>query len=185
MGIIDWKNKGFEEAIQWAYDNTNESALTGYSLKSLKSQIGSVDGAFVKHFFSKGNWSNHELLIYINNLIGPCEAYITTWAITEEPAQALIDLMNQGMLTSICALFDKRIQHRSNEAVMMCEDAFTQLAFKPCHAKVMVLMNDTYSVYVVGSANFTKNPRFEQGVIGTERSVCEYYKTWIIDAINE
>jgi hypothetical protein len=52
-----------------------------------------------------------------------------------------------------------------------------------CHAKIVVLQNQQWSVAIVGSANFTNNPRIEAGIVSTERAVGDFHRDWMLAEI--
>jgi len=46
------------------------------------------------------------------------------------------------------------------------------------HTRGGWLINDSWAISCVGSANFTNNPRIEAGHISTARNVAEFHADW-------
>ena len=53
-----------------------------------------------------------------------------------------------------------------------------------CHAKVTVIQNETWGISIVSSANYTRNPRIEAGVICNSKEIAEFHKNWIVNELN-
>lgn len=152
-----------------------------------KQQIKEVFGGFnIDHtykFFSDGAWSMHHLVQYFLECIGPSEVVISTWTLTENPARILLNLKEAGLITSLHALFDYRIQDRSPKSYQLIESLADGILLTKCHAKVATLVNDQYGVSIVGSANFSKNKRLEAGTVFTNRADSLFDRNWIYNKI--
>ena len=53
------------------------------------------------------------------------------------------------------------------------------LALVKTHAKVTVVLNETWKLAVIGSANYTENERYESGVITLNNDVVDMQLNWI------
>ena len=51
------------------------------------------------------------------------------------------------------------------------------------HAKVTVIRSPAGSVTITGSANWTQNPRIEQGVITLDPACADFHISWIKKAM--
>lgn len=125
----------------------------------------------------------HQLLEYLLRKTGPCRVWMTTWTITEEPMRALLAMIKDGLILELNAVLDYRIERRKPEAFQLASSIITRIKLTKCHAKVLVLKNETWSVTILGSANFSKNPRIEAGVIFTDEDSADFHKKWIDDVI--
>lgn len=132
------------------------------------------------HFATAGLWSTHDLVFHILDIIGPAKLTFATWSMTEAPAQMIMSGLNSGFITKLNALFDVRIRVRNPQTFDYIKNNIGQhCRISSCHAKVSVLENDDWSVSIVGSANYTNNPRIEAGVISTDPSVANFHTDWI------
>lgn len=160
------------------------SYALGKSLRQLQSVIGELEHDQCIQFSTGGRWSMHHLLEYLLLKTGPAKVWMTTWTITEEPMRALLDMIKKGMITQVHAVLDYRIEKRKPEALQLASNIITKIKLTKCHAKVLVIQNEDWNVTVLGSANFSKNPRIEAGVIFTDRRSAEFHANWIDDTIN-
>lgn len=149
------------------------------SLKQFKKSLEHLEHNTYYHYSTGGQWSTHELLQYLFTITGPADLYISTWAMTEEPVRALIDLKNKKLIRSIHCLFDYKIKEQKSKAFLLAESNFDSITLAKCHAKVSVIRNETWGLTVFGSANHTRNPRIERGCICTDPKAADFDINWI------
>lgn len=149
------------------------------SLKSLKIGIGDLEKNIVLPFATGGSWSLHQLMEYILIQTGPCKLWFTTWTISEEPLRCMVEMIKKGLITELNAILDYRIAKNKPEAFQLAGNIITNIRLTKCHAKVLVLKNSEWQVTVIGSANLSKNPRLEAGVIFTDEKTAQFNIDWI------
>ncbi|GAB3177605.1 phospholipase D-like domain-containing protein [Telluribacter humicola] len=137
------------------------------------------------HYLSRGLWSMHDLLFRVLELTGPADVALATWTITQEPVQMLVAGMEQGLIRSLSALFDVRVQIRNEDVYYYAQHNIARIGLAVCHAKVTVIENEAWHITINGSANYTNNPRIESGVITESREIAAFHRSWIIDEINQ
>lgn len=136
----------------------------------------------VYHYLSFGDWSMYNLIDQLLNLTGPAHFYFSTWGLSEMSARKLVEWLDEGRITGITALVDVRAQHRHPAAYHLCKNKFAQIKSCDCHAKVAVLIPQAPSnpnISVLGSANFTENPRIECGIVSTNAVTANLHANWI------
>lgn len=159
--------------------------FSGNTKDRLKDKVGRIEADQNVFYTSCGDWSTHDLIAYLLEQTGPASLYFTTWAISEIAIRQLYNLVKIGLLTSITGIFDYRnARYKSGELGLLSNIA-TVIVPKKCHAKVAILENQNWGISIVGSANFTRNPRWEAGVINTEVKVSKMYINWINQLIHE
>lgn len=156
----------------------------GKSIIDLTNTIAEISQNETVQFSTAGAWSLHQLLEFILLKIGPSKMWMTTWTITEEPMRALLDMINRGLITDLHAVLDYRIEKNKPEAFQLASGLISKIKLTKCHAKVLVLRNQTWNVTIIGSANFSKNPRIEAGVIFTDSATAEFNSNWIDEVID-
>jgi hypothetical protein len=156
----------------------------GKSLIDLERTIEELVPDQALQFATAGRWSMHQLLEYLLRKTGPCRVWMTTWTITEEPMRALLGMITDGLILELNAVLDYRIERRKPEAFQLANSIITRIRLTKCHAKVLVLENENWSVTILGSANFSKNPRIEAGVIFSDKKSADFHKKWINDVID-
>jgi len=141
--------------------------------------IGVLEKDAVIQFVSKGDWSTHDLIFHILNQIGPSELTVATWSVTSPVVAQISNMIEVGMITKMDGLFDWRMKTRCPEAEQFMRFNCADIRLINCHAKVTVIQNKEWSVTIVGSANFTNNPRIEAGVIFTDKKTAEFNLEWM------
>lgn len=130
------------------------------------------------------NWSCNDLLFHFVQFTGPVRLYAATWSVSEKAAIELKTGLEQNQFLGLWFLVDWRVRVRTPGFLAIAKNTFSKVRVSQCHAKAMVLENDQWCVSVVGSANFTSNPRIEAGHVSTRRAVGEFHRDWILAEIN-
>lgn len=157
------------------------SFLTGNRLDVIKSTIGQLNASNGLYFMTDGAWSNVQLLDYILTLTGPADVFFSTWSISADAIRCFSTWRDSGMIRTCFAILDQGIRNRKPEILQQASGCFQNLRLIKCHAKVMVISNDHYQVTVLGSANFTRNPRKEAGMIIMDKVLAEENIKWILE----
>jgi len=137
----------------------------------------------VTSYVSGGDWSMHDLAFHMLRRVGPAHLVAATWSMSERPCELLIDALADGRLLSMRLLVDWRVQVRCPKAHVLAKQHAVAVRVSSCHAKAFTLHNDEWDVAVVGSSNFTNNPRIEAGMIVTIPSIATFNRSWILAEI--
>lgn len=176
------------QPYQTQQTHTAKSAIwkrsRGRNLVALVDMVDNLKQGEAVQFCTGGLWSMHEMLRLLLMKSGPAKVWMTTWTITEEPMRVLLDLIKQGYITELSAVLDYRIERRKPEAFQLASNIISRIKLTKCHAKVAVIQNDQWDITVMGSANFSKNPRIEAGVVFTDKESAEFNMQWINDVID-
>lgn len=156
-------------------DSCTVQTVEGKSLKQLRQVIGQLAQGDTIAYATGGQWSSHEMLRYCLQTTGPARVALTTWAVTEDPLRMIHQLINSGQITAFDCVFDYRTEKRKPEALQFAKSIEARVKLSHCHAKILVIQNDTWSITVVSSANFTNNPRLEAGTIFTSKAAADFY----------
>ena len=135
------------------------------------------------HYASLGDWSTHDLLFFLLEQTGPARVYFTTWAISEYAIRQLYQFIEHGLIVELKGIFDYRNGIRKPAELQFLQKITTDIKAAKCHAKVTVIINDSWGVCVVGSANYTRNPRIEANVLCSVRDVAEFHRDWILNEL--
>lgn len=153
--------------------------------KELIKALGTIEQGKSTYTFSSGKWSSHELLAYILEQTGPADVWITTWSCTEEPLRQLVKMKQEGNIRQIRCLFGDRVPVMSPNAWQLAKFNFTDIKLSHCHAKVQVIRNEHWGIVIMGSANFTINPRWEAGVVCCDMKVADEFIKGIDEAMKQ
>ncbi|MCX6305512.1 MAG: hypothetical protein NT040_11140 [Bacteroidetes bacterium] len=150
----------------------------------IKDTIGVVSPGQSIHYVSMGDWSTHDLLFHFLSQTGPADVYFTTWAISEFAIRQLYAFVSSGLITKLSGIFDYRNGIHKPAELQFLKQITTNIKAAKCHAKVTVIQNESWGISIVTSANFTRNPRIEAGVICTDGPTAEFHKAWIMSELN-
>ncbi len=142
-----------------------------------------IDGQSV-HYASLGDWSTHDLLFFLLEQTGPARVYFTTWAISEYAIRQLYQFIEHGLILELKGIFDYRNGIRKPAELQFLQKITTDIKAAKCHAKVTVIENDHWGISVVGSANYTRNPRIEAGVLCCDKTVAAFHRDWILKELS-
>ena len=142
-----------------------------------------IDGQSV-HYASLGDWSTHDLLFFLLEQTGPARVHFTTWAISEYAIRQLYQFIEHGLILELKGIFDYRNGIRKPAELQFLQKITTDIKAAKCHAKVTVIENDNWGISVVGSANYTRNPRIEAGVLCCDKTVAAFHRDWILNELS-
>lgn len=137
------------------------------------------------HFVSDGDWSTHDLVMSLLPLCRPAELYITTYAIRELPVRQLIMAMEKKDILAVNMLLDNRARVRTPDVYQLASFNLTKICLTHIHAKVTVLRGPDISITIMGSANWTQNPRIEVGILSRDDALAQFHIDWITKAMND
>lgn len=156
-----------------------------FSGRDLRKDIGDIMQNQVKPFFSEGLWSMHDLMLYLVEITGPAEVWLSTFSISEAAVRAIHLALEDGYITNIHCLFDHTVSKHKLGLLYFTSNIATEVILTANHSKIMLIKNDRWKVSVVGSANMTPNPRKEAGVIFTTESTFDFYHAHLVKSIAE
>ena len=131
------------------------------------------------HYVSKGDWSMHDLVMQLLQQYQPAEVFITTYALREFSMRQLILAQHRGEISGIKMIVDYRAPIRTPTVYQMIKMNANAIFLAAIHAKITVLRSPQGCVSIVGSANWTSNPRIEAGVVSTNASLAAFHIDWI------
>ncbi len=130
--------------------------------------------------WTRGDWSLHEMIALVLERVGVSRVWLTSWGISQEPLQSILQLKLSGQISQLNCLFDSRVKLECPQAfqlLLAAENVNVRLGKN--HSKVVVLMNKEHAITIVSSANLTVNPRMETYVVLTHRNMAEACSTLI------
>lgn len=153
------------------------------SLESLKEAIPlPLEDNTIANYLSSGAWSTWQLAEYLIEHYPGRELLLSTWSLSEFSARKIISWLAEGRISSVSALLDHRAKNRHAEAFHMARQNFSCVRMTHVHAKVFVLAGQD-PVMVLGSSNWTENPRIETGIVSNNPRLVEMNQQWIRNII--
>lgn len=136
-------------------------------------------------YASDGAWSSIDLLAFlVVKLPKVKEIYISTFSISEKAANNLQFLKSKSSI-KIHLLVDWKMKLKDPDVVSFLRTVCDSFGFSDCHSKLTCLVSDEKTYTVLSSANYTRNKRFESGVIVSDSAVNEMYVAQIKKLIQD
>lgn len=142
------------------------------------------------HAISNGQYDFWTYVPVVLDLIGHAdEFYGSTWTLNRANCEDMFRLYDEGRLGSIGFLTGTYFKRRESAVYATLMEGIQARGQRyVClenHAKVVLLGNRASDDWLVieGSANFTANPRIEQYCIVNDRSVYDFHRAWMEEAL--
>ena len=181
----DLQKKKADRSKSGSVTSNGSTLLTiGKANQKLHEVFGQVVQGQSVHYASLGDWSTHDLLFFLLEQTGPARVYFTTWAISEYAIRQLYQFIEHGLIIELKGIFDYRNGIRKPAELQFLQKITTDIKAAKCHAKVTVIENDQWGISVVGSANYTRNPRIEAGVLCCDKTVAAFHRNWILNELS-
>lgn len=160
----------------------NEESLFRLN-RTLTDCIGTITEGVGIHFVTNGAWDMADLMFYVLDQLQPATISFCTWQINEDAVRKLNIAMQQGHITQLNAVLDRRIKIRNESALEFIKQFGKVNHAADCHAKVLVIRGQGRAVAVIGSANMTTNRRIEAGYLSTNSQVADFHEAWILEQL--
>jgi hypothetical protein len=134
-------------------------------------------------FWSDGSWSLHELLEKLLSLAGPSDIMISSYSISENSIRSIFNICEAGLIRKIRCLFDYRVRKDKIGILLFASNVISEIYLAQCHAKIILIKNDLFTITVITSANLTVNVRYECGAVFNDKYIYEYYRSQLQYAI--
>jgi hypothetical protein len=138
-----------------------------------------IEMGYTYHIPCFVHWSLHDLMAYLLTFTGLAKVWLTSWAISENPVRMMMQLIDEGKVSELSCVFDSRIKSQCPSAAQLLQRNFTKIGLCDIHAKVLVIINDSWAISVTATANLTNKRRVEKYVICCDRAVAENDVKWI------
>ena len=163
----------------------NYSGVELNSMSQIKETVGNMVDGDCSFYFTKGAWSNHDLIEYlIKEMAGPSKVWISTWGLGEEALRRIHNLQSEGYITQLNCLFDHRISQQKAKELQLAKGMANQIQYMKNHSKVVSICGENASFVIYTSANMTHNPRMEAGVICRSKLIEEFTSCFIDNEID-
>jgi hypothetical protein len=151
--------------------------------RSVDPLIADLSADKIHFFFSHGHWSLHDLFTALIHKTGPAKVYLSTFSLSEVAVRSLYNASKDGLITELQCLVDIRVKRHKLGLLNFAGHLVDTITLANCHAKILILENDSWKIAVVASNNFTVNIRYESGSIITVPEIVDSYKQCLFEAI--
>lgn len=149
------------------------------SPEKLKKLLMALQEHTIIDFVSDGDFSMHDLVMQLLKTYHPAELFISTYAIRELPVRQLIMAQERKEILCVKMLLDYRAKVRTPEVFQMANMNMNSIYLTSVHAKVTVIRSAAGCITIVGSQNWTTNPKIEAGVISRSNERAAFHIDWM------
>jgi len=157
--------------------------LEGKKLNQISQKIGKLEPNISIFFKTDGAWSAIDLIEYLLQQTGAADIYFSTWSIGPEALRFYSHWLTSGLVKSAVGIIDEGFRNRKPDLYHQAINTFSSLKFSKSHAKVTIIKGENLSLTLMGSANLTRNPRTEVGVIIVNDDLAQRNINWIMEGV--
>lgn len=129
----------------------------------------------IEPFMHKGEWAIHEVLPSLLDDIPAARVRIATFSISEESLRPLFFMVEDKKITRLQMLLDTTVKRHKLDLLLFASHISPEIRIDSCHAKILLVENDTHRFGIVGSANLNRNHRWESGFYFTAGRHYDYF----------
>ena len=155
--------------------------LNGDKRKALSDKVGVISSDVSIFFKTDGAWSMIDLVAHLLEQTGPADVHFATWSIGPEALRSFNHWQETGLILSVHGVIDEGFRNRKPDLFYQAKSTFTTLKFYKSHAKLVIIQSETHDITIMGSANLTKNPRTETGIIIRDTKLAQANIDWIME----
>jgi hypothetical protein len=111
--------------------------------------------------------------------------YLATWIISKDNIDEIINALKSGRLQKFVFVVSIRLKQLKKSVYAYLVEQFNQfpdqIYYKVCnsHAKTFSISTEKNFYTVIGSGNWTQNPRIENYIIHNDKNIFEFNKQWM------
>lgn len=126
-------------------------------------------------FMHKGEWAVHEVLPSLLSTTGSATVRIATFSVSEDSLRPLFFLCEEGRIERLTLLLDYTVKRHKLDMLLFAQNITPNIRIDACHAKLLLVENESYRFGICGSANLNQNHRWEAGVWFTSGNLYDYF----------
>ena len=150
--------------------------LSGFGRKEVREAIAGLKHVQTLHYMGR-MYNMHDVFADLLKLSGPAKVKIISYSITEFPLRILSQFLEKKIITELDLLLDFTVS-RTPSLKQFAMQFANRIKFTDIHSKVLLIENERWTITLLSSANFTRNNRYENGVIFTDKKTYQQYVTW-------
>ena len=146
----------------------------------LKEIIDNVAHNQLIAFNSAGKFSLYDLVEgLVNRFDIPSSIYLSTYGVSEPAIRRLANMKHRNQLETLYCVLDHRVAQRQPKAFALLSSIADEITYQESHAKITCIENDEFCITILGSQNWTRNTKYEAGVLLCSRTITNFYKNYI------
>ncbi len=178
------KSKISDNRVMEHFTSEQADYLFAFSQEEVKRLIDVLDNKpAIIHYLARG-YNLHNVFVDLLKKTGPAKVHIVSYSITELPMRILSQLLKKEVITELNIVLDFTVK-RTPALDQFVKQFSTTLKYTDTHAKISIIENDNFNLVLSGSANLTKNNRYENGFIFSGKVYTQAYTQWFKKIFDE
>lgn len=134
-------------------------------------------------FISDANFSSYQMLNYILDKFGPSNVWITSYGISETVMRNISIRKQSENILKLHFIFSDHVKNIKPAEMQIAQNIATSFCHYPCHAKIIVVQNETYQAVITSSMNMNRNNKLESGAITFSKDVAASFIQYLNNII--
>lgn len=147
-----------------------------FGREEIREMIADLKKGSELHYIAR-MYNAHDVFVDLLKITGPAEIKIVSYSITEFPLRILSQLQEKGIIKKLDLVLDFTVS-RTPALKQFAEHFANRVKFTDVHSKIVLISNENWQITFISSANFTRNNRFENGIIYTSKLMHTQYSEW-------
>jgi len=129
-------------------------------------------------YYSRAEFSMHELLEYLLSVSGPARIRLSTFSLSEIALRAMYRLVESGQVLGLECILDTTVKRHRLGLLYFASNIAATIALTKNHAKILLIENEQFRWVVVGSANMNMNDKIEAGIVSADPCIYASFSSW-------
>jgi hypothetical protein len=147
--------------------------------EKLKMLLDRLQPGKTTFYMSDGDFSMQDLVMELLKKYKPADLYLSTYSLRELAVRKLILAIDRKEISSLKMLLDYRAPVRTAQVYEMAKMNFAKVYLISIHAKITVIKSAAGCVTIVGSQNWTVNPKIESGAVSLNEELAAFYINYL------
>jgi len=159
------------------YFTSEQSAfLSSFGREEIREMLSRLKPDLQLHYLAR-MYNAHDIFADLVRLSGPASVKIISYSITEFPLRIRSQFLEKKIITQLDFLLDFTVS-RTPALKQFAQNFANRVKFTDIHSKIVLIENENWHITLISSANFTRNNRFENGIISASEELHRQYCTW-------
>ncbi len=174
--IQEQKPKTPANSILHHFTTDQAGFLSAFGREKIREMIVGLKHNHQVHYIAH-MYNAHDVFSDLIKLSGPSKVKIISYSITEFPLRILSQFLNKKIITHLDFILDFTVS-RTPALKQFAKHFANRIRFTDIHSKIVLIENKNWKITLLSSANFTRNNRFENGIIFTSEELHRQYTSW-------
>lgn len=163
------------DSLQY-FTSVQSNFLKMFGREEIREMLSQLKPDTQLHYLAR-MYNAHDIFADLIRLSGPARIKIISYSITEFPLRILSQFLEKKIITNLDLLLDFTVS-RTPALKQFAQHFANRVKFTDIHSKIVLIENENWQITLISSANFTRNNRFENGIISATEELHRQYSSW-------